>query len=103
MDGMDGTAGIDDADVRAMLDAAPVGMIRTLDGGRIVYANAAFLALLGYTRDELYALPTTALYFEPEDRDAALRLYRERGVVPGIQLRWRRRDGRPVDVQLYTT
>jgi two-component system cell cycle sensor histidine kinase/response regulator CckA len=88
-------------DATAMVEYAAVGMLRATSSGRILYANLALLDLLGYPRDELLALHVSALYLDPADREVAARISRERGIVPGIQFRWRRRDGAPVEVRLY--
>jgi PAS domain S-box-containing protein len=90
-------------DATTMVEHAAVGIMRVTASGRILYGNAALLALLGYTRDQLVALSVNALYVDPADRERALRIYHEHGIVPGLQQRWRRRDGKVVDVRLYAT
>jgi len=77
------------------LSQTGVGMV-VLDGERLVYANQAFLELIGYSHDELTAMPSIYELVIEEDRAAtrrraAVRLDGRR--EPGTQLRLRRRDG----------
>jgi PAS domain S-box-containing protein len=78
------------------------GMI-VLEGERLVYANPAFLAISGYTTEELQALPSVFAIVEDGERDEARRRARMRleGVSdPGYQLTMRHRDGHRVPLEI---
>jgi PAS domain S-box-containing protein len=83
------------AQQRAIFEASPVAAALTRDDGRVVDANAAFLALTGYARQELLSpgFRAAALCEDPQDRQRLLGAMRSRGVVRGLELRLRRRDG----------
>nr|HEX4316821.1 PAS domain S-box protein [Kofleriaceae bacterium] len=91
-------------DAGSVVEAMAVGFLRTDSHGAILYANAWLAALLGYTRDELVAMPSLELYKDPDERHRAVARYEATDeILMGLQLRWKRKDGSPVDVQLYTT
>ena len=78
------------------------GMI-VLEDERLVYANPAFLAICGYSAEELQALPSMFDIVESGERDEAKHRARKRleGVSdPGYQLTMRHRDGHRVPLEI---
>ena len=78
------------------------GMI-VLEDERLVYANPAFLAISGYSTEELQALPSMFDLVEEAEREDARRRARLRleGVSdPGYQLTLRHRDGHRVPLEI---
>ena len=78
------------------------GMI-VLEGERLVYANPAFLAICGYSTEELMALPSMFDVVEQGERDEARRRAQLRleGVSdPGYHLTLRHRDGHCVPLEI---
>ncbi|UCF38197.1 MAG: PAS domain S-box protein, partial [Acidobacteriota bacterium] len=61
--------------------------------GRVITANPATLALLGYTEAELLSLQTGQLYADPEARRYLLTHLREKGSVRDYEVRLRRNNG----------
>ena len=78
------------------------GML-VLEDERLVYANPAFLAISGYSTEELQALPSMFDIVEPGERAEARRRTQLRleGVSdPGYQLTMRHRDGHGVPLEI---
>jgi len=74
-----------------------------LEDGRLVYANPAFLAISGYSIDELQALPSIFDVVEHSERADAQRRVRLRleGISdPGYQLTLRHRDGHGIPLEI---
>jgi len=73
-----------------------------IDAGRVVYANAAFEAICGYSASELAALPSAFRLIPEAQRAAVERRSRERlagSGTPGSQLTIRHRDGHEVPME----
>ena len=82
-------------------------VIARLEDGVFIDANAATEQLIGYPRDELIGasgsqLPV-ALWQDEAERVAALDALRSQGVVNGIEVRLRHRDGSLLDAQLWAS
>ncbi len=99
----------DDVRFRALLEAAPDGMIIVGEDGAIVLVNRQLEALFGYTREELIGEPIERLL--PERQRSAHPSLRTgyfrspattRPMGQGIELRGRRKDGSefPVEISL---
>ena len=87
---------------REIFELAPVGIARSTPEGRILLANPALAAMLGYqTPDELRELDLGRdIYLRPEDRTALVARY-ERATKPWtVEVEWRKRDGTPLWVQI---
>src|SRR4051794_19617923 len=87
--------------LRALSDVGEAMIV--LEDDRLVYANPAFLAICGYSTEELQALPSIFDIVEEHERDDARHRARMRleGVSdPGYQLTLRRRDGRRVPLEI---
>lgn len=90
---------VSEARYRELFDRVPVGLYRTRPDGRIVEANPALAAMLGYDRTELLAMNAAELFVDRGERwEESARLERE-GVVRGFPLRLRRKDGSSIWVE----
>ncbi|MHB1047921.1 MAG: PAS domain S-box protein [Thermoanaerobaculia bacterium] len=80
---------------RVLFENAPVGY-QSLDGeGRFIVVNEAWLALLGYPREEVLGR-WFGDFLVPEYREhfcANFPRFKERGEIRGVEFRMRRRDG----------
>ncbi|WP_018466768.1 PAS domain S-box protein [Calidithermus timidus] len=84
-----------------LFEAMPVGLYRSSPDGRILEANAALCAMLGYSREELLGLSAQALYFESEERKALLRDLDPSSLSGTHRLRLRRKDGKVIWAEGY--
>ncbi len=79
---------------RSLFERLPVGLYRSTPDGRLLDANPALVALLGYPdRESLLAQPVEAFYASAEDRAAWLETLDRDGVAPAFEIRNRRYDG----------
>jgi two-component system cell cycle sensor histidine kinase/response regulator CckA len=92
-----------EADLRRIFDRSPIGIYRSTADGRFLYVNPALVAMLGYdSADELIAVDiTTTVYAIPAERRPLVDRYLTAGLVDGVDVTWRRRDGRFIQVRLY--
>jgi len=87
---------------REIFELASVGIFRSTPEGRILLANPALAAMLGYeSPDDLRELDLGQdIYLRPEDRAALIARY-ERSAEPWtVEVEWRKRDGTPLWVQI---
>lgn len=76
--------------------ASPVGICLTrLANGQIIDANAVFLEILGYSREEVLKNHTQemGMWAIPEDRHKVVQLLHEQGRILNIELKLRRKSG----------
>ena len=86
-----------------LLDLLPIAVYRTTPEGRIVEANPAMVAMLGFeSREALLATPARDLYADPEERARILGRAQREGHLRGIETRLRRRDGKVIWGRLNT-
>lgn len=79
---------------RELFERIPIGLYRTAPDGRILDANPALVAMLGYPdRESLLAANVLDFYVNPEVRRHEEALLRREGIVHNLELRLRRRDG----------
>ena len=84
-----------------LLTRLNVGVFRTTGDGRIVEANPAFLAMLGFsTLEEAQAWGMDKVYLLREERSRLLDGMREHGSVKEVEVELRRMDGRIIWVQM---
>jgi two-component system cell cycle sensor histidine kinase/response regulator CckA len=82
-----------------LVDRSPIGMYRAKADGTFTYVNQALARLLGYTVDELMACNLTHdISVDPSIRAARVVTHT---VLEGVEDRWRTKDGRVLDVQLW--
>ncbi len=73
---------------RALLEDLNVGVFQSTMGGDLVYANPAFVRLVGLSAaEDVLRMPITALYRDPADRDRLLAMLFERGSVENFEIR----------------
>jgi PAS domain S-box-containing protein len=92
-----------EADLRRIFERSPIGIYRSTADGRFLYVNPALVEMLGYaSADELIAIDiNTELYADPEQRGPLVVRYLSEGVVDGVDVTWRRKDGSELQVRLY--
>ncbi len=70
------------------------GIIHTTVDGRILDCNEAMLRIFGYnSREELFAIRTQQLYYDPAQRDLMLRIIGEKRKLSEYEVCFRRKDG----------
>ncbi len=81
-------------DLDAYIERLPVGVYRTTPGGRIVMANPALAALLGYPSvDDLARVNVRDLYVHPEHRDRLFTRTAAGTDLTRVEVELRRADG----------
>jgi PAS domain S-box-containing protein len=81
--------------------SSPVGMVMShLPDGRCVDVNEAYLKMLEYRREEMLGRDSRDLnmHINPDKRDEVFRLLREQGKVNNIELNFRTKTGRVVEI-----
>ncbi|MGB8828459.1 MAG: PAS domain S-box protein [Dehalococcoidales bacterium] len=81
--------------------SSPVGMVMThLPEGRCVDVNEAYLKMLEYRREEIIGRDSRDLnmHINPNKRDEIFRLLREQGKVSNIELSFRTKTGRIIEL-----
>jgi len=85
---------------RALIDRTGLAMTITRTDGTFIDCNDAFLALLGYGREELRTLTVPDWYANRDERERVLANALRDGYVRGEELDFRRKDGTTVAVTL---
>lgn len=86
---------------RLMVERNVAGILRTLQDGTILDCNDPMVKLLGYdSREEFMRRTAEDLYLDPGDRRVLLNLLREKDSLTRQELRFKRKDGKPVWVLL---
>ena len=87
---------------REIFELASVGIFRSTPEGRILLANPALAAMLGYdSPDELRELDLARdIYLRPEERAALVARYERSSEPWTVEVEWRKRDGTPLWVQI---
>lgn len=90
---------------RSMEDALTVGMRARDRDGRIIYANQAFCEMTGWRRDELIGQAPPMPYWDSDHIEETIalhdRILEGRGPKEGFEIRFRRKDGEPLDALIY--
>jgi PAS domain S-box-containing protein len=86
-----------------LFDRSPIGMYRSDATGRLLMANPALAAMLGYDSvAEVLALDLLRdVYIDPNERGPVLEDYKHGGFVEGRRVHWKARTGRVLTVQLF--
>jgi PAS domain S-box-containing protein len=95
--------GPSESDLRRLFERAPLGMYQSTSDGRFTYVNPAFVRMLGYDSvDQVLALDIARdIYIDAAERSALLERYQRGGVVSGVELHWKTRQGQPLTVAIY--
>ena len=90
-----------EADYRGLIEHAPLGIYRSVPGGRFLTVNRALVAMLGYaSADELLPLSLDRdVHADAEERPRLLAQAGQHGEAR-TEAQWRRKDGTLVTVQL---
>jgi two-component system, cell cycle sensor histidine kinase and response regulator CckA len=85
-----------EAQLRSFVENAPYAITRaSVRGNRFLNANPSAAKILGYdSEDELLALKLSDLYVDPRGRDLFLSQLRPEVTFRGVELRWKRKDGK---------
>ena len=94
-----------DTILRALEDRSPVGLAAIGTDGVQTYVNRAFCALVGFEESELLGQAAPFVYWPPEEianiQQAFTRTMAGAAPPEGLPLRFRRKDGRRIDVRAY--
>jgi diguanylate cyclase (GGDEF)-like protein/PAS domain S-box-containing protein len=86
---------------RGIFDFAPVGIYQSTREGRIITANPTLVKILGYSSvEELLTRNLSDIYAEPAEREQLIRTFEKSGQTAGYDVRWKKKDGTPVWIQL---
>jgi PAS domain S-box-containing protein len=86
---------------RHLVESATHGIYRSTPGGRFLAVNPALVQMLGYgSTEELMAVDLNEVYAAPEEREALVTAYRDASRILGVEVKWKRRDGRLLTVRL---
>jgi two-component system cell cycle sensor histidine kinase/response regulator CckA len=89
-----------EASFRSFVENAPYGILRTTLDGRIMQANPALVAMLGYASEqEVLGLGMADVYRDPAEREAATAWCSRQDSVQGVEVEWKRKDGRPFTIR----
>ena len=90
-------------DLQRFYERSPVGFYRSNSEGRFIFVNPAMVKILGYaSADEISNLSIgDDIYFDPNERIALIARYRELGLVDGVKVRWRRKDGSAIVARVF--
>ena len=87
------------AKLQAIFELSPAILsITSLDDGRLLEVNDAFLRTTGYTREEILGRPVRELSFwaDPRQRDEGLATLRAGRSIRDLEARFRAKDGREI-------
>jgi two-component system, cell cycle sensor histidine kinase and response regulator CckA len=87
---------------RSLVEHAVFGIYQSTLDGRLLTANPALVAMLGYeSAADLLTVPVAQLYADPAVRAELARRCLERGQVAGAEVIWRRKDREEIRVRLH--
>lgn len=91
-----------EARYRQLFENATYGIYLSKPDGSLIDANPALVKMLGYdSREELLRLNLERdIYDSPVDRREIIRVCQQTGRVDGIETRWRRKDGKTIEVRI---
>src|SRR5690349_979032 len=87
---------------RSLVESAVYGMYRSSLDGKFLDVNPALVRMLGYSSaEELMAVDMARdIYLDSDQRAAVIHAYRDSGCLESSELRWKRKDGKPITVRL---
>ncbi len=86
-----------EARYRELFERVPVALYRTAPDGRVLEANPALVAMLGFPdREALLQADVRSLYANPEEWEQRLARVEEQGLMHRAEILLRRRDGRAI-------
>jgi len=90
---------------RMLVERATYGIYRSSPDGRLLAVNPALVRMLGYASEaELLAVDLARdVYRDPDERRRLIDAHGNAPYVEGIEVDWKRKDGRPLRVRLSGT
>jgi two-component system, cell cycle sensor histidine kinase and response regulator CckA len=87
---------------RSLILSAAFGICRCTLGGRFLDVNPALIAMLGHASvEELLKINArTEVFTNPQGLDRLAEDYRRSGTLNGVEVQWKRKDGRIIIVRL---
>ncbi|HVT03725.1 MAG TPA: EAL domain-containing protein [Thermoanaerobaculia bacterium] len=86
---------------RNIFDYASIGIYQSTPAGQFITANTKLARMLGYdSLDELLGKDLNEIYFDPQERKELIAKYEPIGSAIGREVRWKRKDGSIIWVQL---
>jgi PAS domain S-box-containing protein len=87
---------------REVIENATYGIFRSSPEGDLLYVNPALVTMLGYASKEELQTHNLAqdIYQTPADRAAVLSRYGPDGRLDGVELNWKRKDGKVIEVRI---
>ena len=86
---------------RMLFESTPVGLGLTDMNGRLIAFNNAMLQPGGYSRSDIENIGSVAsLYYNQEQREEALSLFRRNNQLTNFPVQFKRKDGTPYDTLL---
>jgi two-component system, cell cycle sensor histidine kinase and response regulator CckA len=91
-----------EARYRSLVQSSVYGIYRSSLEGKFLDVNPALTAMLGYSSaDEVLALdPRQDVFVRAEDQSRLMEEFRRTGRMDGIEVKWKRKDGRPITVRI---
>ncbi len=89
---------------RNLFDNSPVGIFRNTVKGSFTSVNSTLVNILGYESvEEVLALKIPdELYITPEEHQQLQKQYDPVGRMVGVEMRWRKKNGQPIFVSVYS-
>jgi PAS domain S-box-containing protein len=93
---------LSEARSRSLILSAAFGICRCTLGGRFLDVNPALITMLGYesVEDLLKLNARTDVFVHPQGLDRLAEDYRRTGTLSGVEVQWKRKDGRVIIVRL---
>ncbi len=87
---------------RSLILSAAFGICRCTLGGRFLDVNPALIAMLGHgsVEDLLQLDVRREVFVNPQELDRLVEDYRRSGSLNGVEVQWRRKEGRVITVRL---
>jgi diguanylate cyclase (GGDEF)-like protein/PAS domain S-box-containing protein len=87
---------------RNIFNYASVGIYQSTADGRFITANTTLARMLGYDSVEelLQRRMASDVYYHESQREELIRRFEPHGYANDVELRWKRKDGSPIWVQL---
>ena len=87
---------------RSLILSAAFGICRCTLGGRFLDVNPALITMLGHgsVEDLLQLDVRREVFVNPQELDRLAEDYRQTGSLKGVEVQWRRKDGRVIIVRL---
>ena len=91
-----------EARYRSLVQSSVYGIFRSSLEGKFQDMNPALITMLGYqSAEEVLALdPTKDVFVNPEDQARLMEEFRRIGRMDGIEVKWKRKDGRAITVRI---